>query len=104
MFTGRLKNKPWNLQFVQRTRSSRLLGGLDLGPQEAMSLLSVRLLSDSGQNTGPAGLCGWAEGGTGRVVRRVGGRRYAGRIRRWSFGWLQRKVRPLSLESGGAQL
>ena len=58
-----------------------MLGGLDLGPQKAMSLLSVRLLSDSGQNTGPAGLCGWAEGGTGRALRMVGGRRYEGSIR-----------------------
>lgn len=63
-----------------------MLGGLDLGPQKAVSLLSVRLLSDSGQNTGPVGLCGWAEGGTGRVVRMVGGRRHEGRERRWNVG------------------
>lgn len=56
-----------------------MLRGLDLGPWKAVSLLSVRLLSDSGQNTRPAGLCGWAKGGTGAVVRRAGGRRYRGR-------------------------
>lgn len=43
-----------------------MLRGLDLGPWGPVSLPSVRLLSGSGQNTGPAGLCGWAKGGTGR--------------------------------------
>lgn len=67
-----------------------MLGGLDLGPQKAVALLSVRLLSDSGQNTGPVGLCGWAEGGTGRVVTTVGGRRDEGRKRLWSVGYCPR--------------
>lgn len=57
-----------------------------MGPQKAVSLLSVRLLSDSGQNTGPVGLCGWAEDGRGKVVRTVGGRRYEGMKRSWSIG------------------
>lgn len=84
VFIRRLKNKLWSLQFVQRTSNSRVLRGLDLGLRKAVPLLSVRLLSDSGQNTGPAGLCGWAEDGMGRVVRTVGGRRCEGRKGRCS--------------------
>lgn len=37
-----------------------------LGQWEAVSLGAVRCLSDSGQNTGPSGLSGWARGGVER--------------------------------------
>lgn len=38
----------------------------DLGLWEAASSRAVRCLSDSGQNTDPAGLSGWAGGGIER--------------------------------------
>lgn len=75
-----------------------------MGPQKAVSLLSVRLLSDSGQNTGPVGLFGWAEDGRGKVVRTVGGRRCEGMKRSCSYLGALAAARgeTSELESGGA--
>lgn len=90
VFTRRLKNNAAESAICPETRISRALGRMDLGPWKPVPLTSVRLLSGSGRNTGPAGLCGWAEGEIGRMVRR----KEEGDVkkeRHWSAG---RRARP----------